>query len=196
MKREREEEDIPEVKRSCVEEEQSRQKYDKIVIYTDGSCIKTGNKGTGPGGWAAIVQFYHEDRLVEEIILKKGVDETTSNIMELKAAIASLKHVDQKLERNVPVTLTTDSTYVKNGITQWINNWKKNGWKTANRKDVKNQKLWVALDKYRSSIEKKNNFPVEFNWTKAHIVNGDPNNKRVDKLARGEATIVKNTLEK
>lgn len=117
--------------------------------------------------------------------------------MELSAAAASLDFVNKKLEKNVPISLTTDSNYVKSGITQWIKNWKRNGWKTANKTNVKNQKLWKMLDKNRCSIEERNKSPIQFLWTKAHMKNGegDPNNERVDKLAREEATIMKNSLK-
>ena len=135
---------------------------EEIDIYTDGAC--KGNPGQG--GWGAILQYKDS---VKEI---SGYSEhTTNNIMELTAVIESLK----ALKRPCSVILTTDSKYVKNGITQWIHNWKKNGWKTANKKPVKNKELWILLD------EAITNHNIDWQWIKGH--SGHPQNERADELA-------------
>ncbi|MDO8596313.1 MAG: ribonuclease HI [Sulfuricaulis sp.] len=135
---------------------------DKIVIYTDGAC--RGNPG--PGGWGAILQYGdHEKELY-------GAEpETTNNRMELMAAIRAL----EELKRPCDVTLTTDSQYVKKGITEWLENWKRRGWKTADKKPVKNQELWQRLEK---ATEKHK---IHWKWVKGH--SGHPENERVDQLA-------------
>ena len=134
----------------------------KIYIYTDGAC--KGNPG--PGGWGALL-VYKESR--KELCGFSA--DTTNNIMELTAVIESLK----ALKRPCSVILTTDSKYVKNGITQWIHNWKKNGWKTANKKPVKNKELWILLD------EAIVNHSIDWQWIKGH--SGHPQNERADELA-------------
>ncbi len=135
---------------------------DKIVIYTDGAC--RGNPG--PGGWGAILQYGdHEKELY-------GAErETTNNRMELMAAICAL----EELRRPCDVTLTTDSQYVKKGITEWLESWKRRGWKTADKKPVKNQELWQRLEK---ATEKHT---IHWKWVKGH--SGHPENERVDQLA-------------
>ncbi len=133
-----------------------------VTIYTDGGC--RGNPG--PGGWGAILLW---GDLQKEI--KGSEKNTTNNRMELLAAIEGLS----ALTKNVKVDLYTDSQYVRQGITQWIHGWKKNGWKTANSKAVKNKDLWQALD------EKISIFQVEWHWVKGHA--GDPMNERADALA-------------
>ncbi|MBL4801010.1 MAG: ribonuclease HI [Emcibacter sp.] len=135
----------------------------EVVIYTDGAC--SGNPG--PGGWGAwLVSGGHDKELIG------GKAETTNNQMELTAAIEGLK----SLKGPCHVTLFTDSVYVKDGITKWIHNWKKNGWRTANRKPVKNVELWQALD---TEVESHN---ITWKWVKGH--NGDPGNEKADELAR------------
>ena len=120
---------------------------DKVVIYTDGAC--SGNPG--PGGWGALLTFgEHEKELCG------GEGETTNNRMELQAAIAALN----TLKRPCEVQLYTDSQYVKGGITGWIHGWKKNGWKTAAKKPVKNAELWQALD------EALKRHKVSWHWVK------------------------------
>ncbi len=136
---------------------------DPVVIYTDGAC--SGNPG--PGGWGAIL-MYKEHRKE----LSGGEPETTNNRMELMAAIAALSALNQSSK----VELHTDSNYVKNGITQWIETWKKNGWKTSNKKPVKNEELWRTLDELR------NRHKVKWHWVKGHA--GHPENERADELAR------------
>ena len=105
----------------------------QVHAFTDGAC--SGNPG--PGGWGAVLQFGDHERE-----LHGGAPDTTNNRMELTAAIEALKALSEPCR----VSLTTDSTYVKDGITQWLTNWKRNGWKTAAKKPVKNQDLWQALD--------------------------------------------------
>jgi len=135
----------------------------EVVVYTDGAC--SGNPG--PGGWGVwLVSGKHSKELTG------GMAETTNNQMELMAAIEGLK----SLKGPCHVTLYTDSIYVKDGITKWIHNWKKNGWRTANRKAVKNAELWQALD---AEVESHN---ITWKWVKGH--NGDPGNERADELAR------------
>ena len=138
----------------------------QITLYTDGSCL--GNPG--PGGYAAVL-IYKQHRKE----LAQGYELTTNNRMELMAAIAGL----QSLSEPCQVKLTTDSQYVRQGITQWIHGWKKRGWKTANREPVKNVDLWLLLD---SEIQRHE---VEWFWVKGH--SGHPENERCDELARNAA---------
>lgn len=133
-----------------------------VTLYTDGGC--RGNPG--PGGWGAVLIWGDKKKK-----LYGSEGDTTNNRMELLAAIEGLK----ALNREMDVQLYTDSQYVKQGITSWITNWKKNGWKTANRKPVKNQDLWIALD---ALIAKHN---VSWHWVKGHA--GDPMNELADQLA-------------
>ena len=134
-----------------------------VVIYTDGACA--GNPG--PGGWGAIlIAGEHRKEL------QGGEAASTNNRMELTAAIAAL----QALKRPSHVDLHTDSEYVRNGITSWIHGWKKRGWKTADRKPVKNVELWQKLD------EARNRHDVTWHWVRGHT--GDVENERADELAR------------
>lgn len=135
----------------------------RIVIYTDGAC--SGNPG--PGGWGAILRAGEHEKE-----LSGGDDETTNNRMELMAAIAAL----EELKQPSPIDLFTDSTYVRDGIMKWIHNWKRNGWKTAARKPVKNVDLWIRLE---SAMERHD---IEWHWVKGHA--GHPDNERADELAR------------
>ena len=137
-----------------------------IKIYTDGSCI--GNPGQG--GWAAII--LDDGKKIE---IKGGKKDTTNNQMELLAPIKALKEIP----KGSKVQIFTDSKYVKSGITEWIYNWKKNGWKTANKKEVSNKELWTELDLLN------NQFEISWNWVKAHST--DKLNNRVDLLARSAA---------
>ena len=131
-------------------------------IYTDGSCL--GNPGRG--GWAAISKDFK---------ICGAQPNTTNNIMEMTAILRALEQVRQMNEKSVRIF--TDSNYTKQGITSWIHNWKKNGWKTSSGGDVKNRELWIELDKIRDCF-----IVIEWRWVKAH--NGDPKNEEVDKLAR------------
>jgi ribonuclease HI len=133
-----------------------------VVIHTDGAC--SGNPG--PGGWGAVLQY---NGTVKE--LKGGAALTTNNQMELTAAIEALS----ALKRPVAVELHTDSNYVKDGLTKWIHGWKKNGWRTAAKKPVKNAALWQALD---LAVQRHT---VNWHWVKGH--NGDEMNERADVLA-------------
>lgn len=140
----------------------------EIFAYTDGAC--SGNPG--PGGWGVILQAKEDHNIIKERELYGGELETTNNRMELMAAIASLEN----LEKPTKLTIITDSNYVKGGVTDWINNWKKNNWKTANKKDVKNIDLWKRLDLARSKHQ------VTWRWVKGH--SGQEENERADALAR------------
>jgi ribonuclease HI len=134
----------------------------KVRVFTDGAC--RGNPG--PGGWGVIL--YYGDHEKE---LYGGEAETTNNRMELMAAIQAL----EALTRDCEVDLTTDSQYVRKGITEWMSNWKRNGWKTAKKKPVKNADLWQRLE--QATQEHK----VNWHWVKGH--SGHPDNERADELA-------------
>jgi ribonuclease HI len=133
-----------------------------VEIYTDGAC--RGNPG--PGGWAAILSW---DGHVRE--LSGAERETTNNRMELTAVIRAL----EALKRPIPVRLYTDSQYVRQGITEWLPQWKQRGWRTADRKPVKNRDLWEALDAAAARHR------IEWRWVRGHA--GVPGNERVDALA-------------
>ncbi len=135
---------------------------DRVALFTDGAC--RGNPG--PGGWGAVLRFQDSEKE-----LHGGEALTTNNRMELMAVIKGL----QLLKRPCHVDVTTDSQYVKNGITQWIHNWKRNGWRTAARKPVKNDDLWRLLD------EAVARHTVSWHWVKGH--SGHPENERADALA-------------
>jgi ribonuclease HI len=142
-----------------------------ITIHTDGAC--SGNPG--PGGWGALLEWKgHEKELFG------GELDTTNNRMELMAAIEALN----ALKRPSNVRLVTDSVYVRDGVTKWIHGWKKNGWKTAAKKPVKNADLWQALD------EATRRHTIEWVWVKGH--NGDPGNERADALARAGIDAIRN----
>jgi ribonuclease HI len=136
---------------------------DKVVIHTDGAC--SGNPG--PGGWGAILDYNGSRKE-----LFGGEPATTNNRMELRAAIEALN----ALKRPCAVEMHVDSQYVKDGITKWIHGWKKNGWKTADKKPVKNLELWQALD------EAIKHHTISWHWVKGH--DGHPENERADELAR------------
>jgi len=136
---------------------------DKIEMFTDGAC--SGNPG--PGGWGLLLRWReHEKELFG------GEAETTNNRMELMAAIQGI----ESLKRPGKVDLYTDSTYVRDGITKWIHGWKKNGWRTAAKKPVKNEDLWKRLDQALVGHD------VDWHWVKGH--DGHPENERADELAR------------
>jgi len=142
----------------------------EIKIYTDGACV--GNPG--PGGWAAIVLLENE-----KMELFGGEKLTTNNRMELMAAIKGLEYCAKQEEKQPSlkhIKIFTDSIYVKEGITVWINNWEKNNWKTADKKNVKNVDLWKRLKELVKSIQ------VEWYWVKGH--SEDPMNDLADKLAK------------
>jgi len=134
----------------------------QVIIYTDGAC--RGNPG--PGGWGALIQYEGTEKEVYG-----GLEETTNNQMELSAAIQGLKALNESCH----VDLFTDSKYVMDGITNWIHNWKKNNWKTAAKKEVKNKELWQQLDQLMEHHE------VQLHWVKGH--SGDAGNEMADLLA-------------
>ncbi len=134
----------------------------KVDVFTDGAC--KGNPG--PGGWGVLLRYGdHEKRLFG------GENSTTNNRMELTAAIEALK----ALKRDCEVTVTTDSQYVRKGVTEWIATWKRNGWKTSAKKDVKNADLWKALD------EEVQRHQVQWRWVRGH--SGHVENEIADELA-------------
>ena len=135
----------------------------KVVIFTDGAC--SGNPG--PGGWGALLRYGDTEKE-----LSGGELETTNNRMEMMAAIRAL----ESLKRPVQVELYTDSVYVRDGITKWIQGWKARGWKTANKKPVKNVDLWQRLENAMGSHS------IDWHWVKGHA--GHADNELVDELAR------------
>ena len=134
----------------------------KVEIFTDGAC--KGNPG--PGGWGALLRYGEKEKEINGY-----APSTTNNIMELTAVIEALKQIKKPYQ----IDITTDSTYVKNGNTEWIYNWKNNGWKTAARKNVKNKELWIELDSL-IQIHK-----INWIWVKGH--SGHRDNERADELA-------------
>ncbi len=139
-----------------------------IKIYSDGSCLSN----PGNGGWAAIIIMNGEIKKISG-----NEKNTTNNRMELTAPINALKNINSK----DPIEIFTDSKYVKNGITEWINTWVLNNWKTSKKENVKNKDLWIELHKLNQSLN------VKWNWVKAHA--GDPLNEEVDMLAKKAANL-------
>ncbi len=139
-----------------------------LFAYTDGAC--SGNPG--PGGWGALLIAREGDAVLKERELCGGEADTTNNRMELLAAISAL----DALERESKLTIVTDSSYVKDGLTKWIHGWKRNGWRTAAKKPVKNEDLWKRLDAAAARHD------VTWEWVKGHA--GHPENERADELAR------------
>jgi ribonuclease HI len=137
----------------------------KVEIFTDGAC--SGNPG--PGGWGALLRYGTVEKE-----MSGGEPQTTNNRMELMAAIAAL----EALKRPARIRLHTDSSYLRDGIMRWLPRWKASGWKTADKKPVKNVDLWQRLEAAAAPHE------IEWLWVKGH--SGHPENERVDKLARGE----------
>lgn len=135
----------------------------RVTIWTDGAC--SGNPG--PGGWGVVMRYNGHERE-----LSGGESETTNNRMELKAAIEALS----ALTRACEVDIYTDSQYVRGGVTGWMENWKRNGWKTSDKKPVKNEDLWRELDAARQR------HTIAWHWVKGHA--GHPENERADELAR------------
>ena len=140
----------------------------ELKAFTDGAC--SGNPG--PGGWGVVLQAIDAGDIVKERELSGGAGETTNNQMELMAAINAL----ETLDRASSITVVTDSSYVKDGVSTWIHGWKQNGWKTAAKKPVKNVELWQRLD----AAQARHN--VTWEWVKGHA--GHPENERADALAR------------
>ena len=149
----------------------------EVEIFTDGAC--SGNPG--PGGWGAILRVKNQEGGDRERELSGGDPATTNNRMELMAAIVAL----ETLKRPCKVRLFTDSTYVRDGVTKWIHGWKKNGWRTSDKKPVKNVDLWQRLDTARATHQ------VDWRWVKGH--SGHPENERADALARGEIDKIRST---
>lgn len=141
-----------------------------VEIATDGACL--GNPG--PGGWGVLLRFGAQEKT-----LSGAAPDTTNNRMELQAAIEGLR----ALSRPCSVTLSTDSTYVRDGITKWIHGWRRNDWRTADKKPVKNRDLWEAL------LEASRPHEIAWRWVRGH--DGDPDNERVDRLARDAALTLK-----
>lgn len=139
-----------------------------LYAYTDGAC--SGNPG--PGGWGVLLRAMEGDRIVRERELNGGEAQTTNNRMELMAAISAL----EALKKPSKLTIVTDSNYVKDGITKWIHGWKKNGWRSAAKKPVKNAELWQRLDAATHRHD------ITWEWIRGHT--GHPENERADELAR------------
>ena len=142
----------------------------ELHAFTDGAC--SGNPG--PGGWGVVLEARRGGELVKTRELSGGESLTTNNRMELMAAIRAL----EALERPSTITISTDSRYLRDGITGWIHGWKRNGWKTSGKKPVKNEDLWRRLDEAAARHR------VHWEWLKGHA--GHPQNERADELARAE----------
>lgn len=140
----------------------------ELFAYTDGAC--SGNPG--PGGWGALLVAREGDAVVRTRELMGGEPMTTNNRMELMAAIAAL----EALARPTAITLVTDSNYLRDGVTKWIHGWRRNGWRTADKKPVKNEDLWRRLDTAQARHE------IRWDWVKGHA--GHVENERADALAR------------
>lgn len=142
---------------------------DNVIIYTDGGC--SGNPG--PGGWSFVLRMPTN----EEILGSGGEANTTNNRMELRAVIASLEEAERRAP-GASVVVNTDSQYVKNGITTWIASWKRNGWRTSDKKPVKNRELWEELDAVAARVK------PTFKWVKGHA--GVDDNERCDAMVQVE----------
>lgn len=138
----------------------------KVNVYTDGAC--SGNPG--PGGWGVVLEFHHEGQLYTKE-LQGGELQSTNNRMEMRAVIEGLKILKEPCE----VTVTTDSSYVKDGITKWVHGWQRNGWKTAAKKPVKNKEIWIEM------LEQTKRHQITWKWIKGH--SGHAQNERCDTLA-------------
>ncbi|MCZ7453503.1 ribonuclease HI [Rhizobium rhizogenes] len=145
----------------------------RIVVHTDGAC----SNNPGPGGWGAIVCFWNGDTLLERIELSDADLTTTNNKMELSAAIVALQHIRTlpHFHQSTPVTIISDSQYVVSGATVWLPNWVRNGWRTSDKKPVKNQDLWKAFEFATAGLS------VAFEWVKGHA--GNVENEAADALA-------------
>jgi len=141
-----------------------------LFAYTDGAC--SGNPG--PGGWGVVLEAVEGEAVLRRRELSGGEARTTNNRMELMAAIMALEALDRPSE----ITVVTDSSYLKDGITAWIHGWKRNGWRTAAKKPVKNAELWQRLDAAAARHR------IRWEWVRGHA--GHPQNERADALARAE----------
>lgn len=146
----------------------------RVVVHTDGSC----SCNPGPGGWGAIVCFWNGDTLTERVELSDADLTTTNNKMELSAVLAVLQYVRGRpdFDRSTPVTVISDSRYVVDGFTQWLPKWVRNGWRSSDKKPVKNQDLWKASEFATAGLS------LAFEWVKGHA--GDRENEAADALAR------------
>ncbi|MBN9333009.1 ribonuclease HI [Devosia sp.] len=153
-----------------------------LVLATDGACL--GNPG--PGGWAVVIHEHDNDTVVcRSALAGHAVGDTTNNQMELQAAIEAVRYAKTL---GLPAVITTDSQYVQRGITEWLPNWKDNGWRTSDRKSVKNRDLWQALDALVAD------HPVKWRWVKAH--SGHIMNEAADELAKNAAWRLVSTKKK
>ena len=146
-----------------------------LIAHTDGAC--SGNPG--PGGWGVLMRALEGDKILKQRELSGGAELTTNNQMELMAAISAL----EALERSAEITIVTDSTYVKNGVTGWIHGWKKRGWKKGDKKPVVNKDLWQQLDQLNAVRD------IRWEWVKGHA--GDAGNEKADELARRGAESIR-----
>lgn len=146
----------------------------RVVVHTDGAC----SENPGPGGWGAIVCFWNSDTPTERVQLSDADLTTTNNKMELSAVLAALQYIRGRpdFDRTIPVTVISDSRYVLDGFTQWLPKWVRNGWRTSDKKPVKNQDLWKASEFATAGLS------LAFKWVKGHA--GDPENEAADALAR------------
>lgn len=144
-----------------------------ITIHTDGSCL--GNPG--PGGYAAVVRRYEDEKEIKKRPVQGRAADTTNNQMELKAALIGLRQI--RRDETSLITVYSDSTYVIDGITKWLPGWQAKNWRTSKGKPVKNQDLWEALTAAADGLN------VRWKWVKGH--DGDPRNEEVDAMARAEA---------
>ena len=156
-----------------------------VEVYTDGGTRGNGNKNA-IGGYGVYLKYIINGELIKELEINGGKVDTTNNIMELNGAIEGLKAIKDK---NIEVHMYLDSKYVLQGIENWINNWKKNGWKTVNKKDVKNKELWQQLD---IEYNKFNNLILH--WVKGH--NNNKGNERADKLANEYMDYLEKVVDK
>jgi ribonuclease HI len=142
----------------------------RYIVHTDGAC----RNNPGPGGWGVVLQLEAEGEIIKEKDLYAAtVAETTNNRMELSAVLGGLKRLK---DRTIPITVRSDSKYVINGMSSWLESWKRNGWRTSAKKPVLNMDLWQELDQLCDMLG-----PISWIWVKGH--NGDPMNERCDRLA-------------
>lgn len=143
----------------------------RYIVHTDGAC----RNNPGPGGWGVVLQLEAEGSIIKEKDLSDAtVKETTNNRMELSAVLGGLKRLKDK---TIPITVRSDSKYVIDGMSNWLEGWKRNGWRTSNKKPVLNMDLWQELDQLCETLG-----PITWTWVKGH--SGDPMNERCDRLAK------------
>lgn len=144
-----------------------------VVVHTDGACIPN----PGPGGWAAVIRMWIEGEMVKQMTITGKESATTNQRMEMMAAIKALEAITPRI---CAVTIISDSQYLVKGMTEWMEGWKRKGWKNSKKKPVENRDLWERLDELR-----QRHGDVRWEWVKGH--NGDPMNEEVDMLANGAA---------